>query len=241
MEQAAAQRLLIAFVPQPNQMTKMHRRVAAATTTRIFAGATLLLLVVHCSGSAWTPASPPNRGWGSIPTQRQLDLGTFSLVLATISTASSSSSSVLRASSQPQSPSGDASPSSLVRQGMTAFRQGQVAESIAYFDKAEQLSYSYSLTPYLWQRGLSYFYTNDFEAASRQFRTDVRVNPNDTEEIVWDIASQLRQQQQRIGSGSSTGATAMSVFPIPNQLSLPSGTKDGRKIMVSSQCRYAPD
>jgi Flp pilus assembly protein TadD len=64
---------------------------------------------------------------------------------------------------------------------MRAFRRGNVAESIQLFDLAERLSTSSSLTPFLWQRGISYYYVNDFAKARRQFRTDVAVNPSDVE------------------------------------------------------------
>jgi tetratricopeptide (TPR) repeat protein len=103
----------------------------------------------------------------------------------------------------------------LVADGMNAFRNGQVEKSIDLFDQAERVASS--LTPYLWQRGLSYYYVDRFDAASRQFRVDVQVNPNDAEEIVWDIASQLRLHHD-------------DQFPVPSQLQLP--RKDPRRIMV---------
>jgi len=37
----------------------------------------------------------------------------------------------------------------------------------------------------LWQRGLSLYYVNRFEEGATQFREDVAVNPNDTEESIW--------------------------------------------------------
>lgn len=42
-----------------------------------------------------------------------------------------------------------------------------------------------ALKPYLWQRGLSLYYTGEYEKAAAQFRQDVAVNPNDTEEAIW--------------------------------------------------------
>lgn len=63
-----------------------------------------------------------------------------------------------------------------------------------------------TMIPYLWQRGICYYYNDQYTSASRQFRTDVQVNPYDTEDIFWDIASQCRnyyyhvynqQQKQR--------------------------------------------
>jgi tetratricopeptide (TPR) repeat protein len=102
----------------------------------------------------------------------------------------------------------------LVGQGMQAFRDGHIAQSIALFDQVESLAPARA--PFLWQRGISYYYDNRFDEASKQFRLDAQVNPNDTEEIVWDIASQLK-------SGRS--------FPVENQMSL--HRQDPRRIMVS--------
>jgi hypothetical protein len=110
-----------------------------------------------------------------------------------------------------------------ILQGMQAFRNGNITESIQFFNDAEQAQ-GPTLTPFLWQRGISYYYHDDYELASRQFRIDVRVNPNDVEEIVWDIASQLRG-----------GAP----FPVPNQLALPPGARDRRRIMVRNVERRA--
>ena len=73
------------------------------------------------------------------------------------------------------------SPRILVSQGMEAFRKGDVQGSISLFDKADSLSADGSLTPFLWQRGLSLYYADRFEDASKQFRIDVKVNPLDVE------------------------------------------------------------
>ena len=103
----------------------------------------------------------------------------------------------------------------LVFRGMDAFRNGQVDLSIQLFDQAEAIKPS--LTPYLWQRGLSYYYADRFAEASQQFRMDVQVNPLDVEEIVWDIGSQMLL----LKPGES-----------PNAMALPKGKRDRRKIMV---------
>lgn len=102
-----------------------------------------------------------------------------------------------------------------VGDGMQAFRQGNIGESIDLFDKAE--AEEPRLDPFLWQRGLSYYYADEFDKASQQFRRDVKVNPLDVEEIVWDIASQLRVNP---------------TFPVPTALSLPRNQSDRRPIMA---------
>jgi tetratricopeptide (TPR) repeat protein len=104
-----------------------------------------------------------------------------------------------------------------IAEGMQAFREGQVEQSIKLFDQAEAAEPR--MDPYLWQRGLSYYYANDFDKASQQFRRDVSANPLDVEEIVWDIASQLRMSP--------------SEFPVPQAMSLPPLQKDRRPIMAA--------
>ena len=104
---------------------------------------------------------------------------------------------------------------------MDAFRQADVQNSIDLFDQAESIGGGPNYTPFLWQRGISYYYADRFQDASKQFRIDTQVNPRDTEEIVWDIASQLR---------AHPGQAAL---PLATQMSLPKGTKDPRRIMVS--------
>jgi tetratricopeptide (TPR) repeat protein len=138
---------------------------------------------------------------------------------ATRSTITTANSRIITALSATATTGGDlASARRFVAEGMTAFRNGQVERSIDWFDQAERAAPAL-ITPYLWQRGLSYYYADQFDNASRQFRTDVQVNPADVEEIVWDIASQLRR------SGDN------SPFPVPSQLQLP--RNDPRRIMVS--------
>ena len=41
------------------------------------------------------------------------------------------------------------------------------------------------IRPFLWQRGLSLYYRDRFAEGAAQFRDDVAVNPNDTEESIW--------------------------------------------------------
>lgn len=74
-------------------------------------------------------------------------------------------------------------PKLYVRRGMTQFKLGNIIESIEDFDQAEQLDPR--LTPYLWQRGLSYYYAHRFAEGIQQFEVDLTVNAEDVEETVW--------------------------------------------------------
>lgn len=100
-----------------------------------------------------------------------------------------------------------------VSEGMERFRRGDIQGSIESFDS----SVSPGSKAYLWQRGISYYYADDFEKGSQQFRNDVLRSPLDVEEIVWDIACLLRMDP---------------TFPSPTMMSLPPGKTDRRPIMV---------
>ena len=66
---------------------------------------------------------------------------------------------------------------------MVKFKLGQIAEFFAEFDTAKKLDSR--IIPYLWQRGLSYYYAARFAEGGKQFETDLTVNGKDVEETVW--------------------------------------------------------
>ncbi len=103
-----------------------------------------------------------------------------------------------------------------VAEGMELFRRGDIQGSIEKFDS----SVPPDSKAYLWQRGLSYYYADEFEKGSQQFRDDVLRSPLDVEEIVWDIACLLRMDP---------------TFPPPMMMSLPPGKTDRRPIMVNEK------
>lgn len=110
----------------------------------------------------------------------------------------------------------------LISLGMQRFKKGDVLGSIEAFNAAENKDPS--IRPYLWQRGLSYYYADMFQLGSDQFRYDVSVNPLDVEEIVWDIAC-----LGRLEKGNK------------DIMALPQGKKDRRKIMATVYSLYRGD
>ncbi|WGV25916.1 tetratricopeptide repeat protein [Halotia branconii] len=74
-------------------------------------------------------------------------------------------------------------PRIFVQRGMVYFKLAEINASIADFDMAEKLDPR--LTPYLWQRGLSYYYAAKFAEGAKQFEVDLTVNFQDVEETVW--------------------------------------------------------
>ena len=121
----------------------------------------------------------------------------------------------------------DDSPQTLVQKGMQSFRSGDVSTSLQYFDRANDSVPDNKLTPYLWQRGISYYYLDKFHEGHEQFSLDVRVNPLDVEEIVWDVACLARIDNTK--------------FPVEKQMALPNGKKDRRKIMSTVYSLFRND
>ena len=83
-------------------------------------------------------------------------------------------------------------PTVYIQRGMTYFKLGHIAEAIADFDRAEHLNPA--LTPYLWQRGLAYYYARRFADGAKQFEVDLTVNKHDVEETVWRYLCQAQLQ-----------------------------------------------
>jgi tetratricopeptide (TPR) repeat protein len=91
-----------------------------------------------------------------------------------------------------------------IQRGMASFQLGNIAASIDDFDRAEQLDPA--LTPYLWQRGIAYYYAERYVDGTRQFEADLAVNRHDVEETVWRYLCQA----QVLG----TRAAREALFPV---------------------------
>jgi tetratricopeptide (TPR) repeat protein len=83
-------------------------------------------------------------------------------------------------------------PQLFIQRGMASFQLGNIAASIDDFDRAEGLNPA--LTPYLWQRGIAYYYAERFEDGAKQFEVDLTVNGHDAEETVWRYLCQAQVQ-----------------------------------------------
>ncbi|XP_024394802.1 uncharacterized protein [Physcomitrium patens] len=147
------------------------------------------LLPVGCfgvKGSSPLPSQPSSSGRTEVPSKRGgrrgLVVGTVSGSAILLGTASVAAV-VLAARAMATSGGGREAAILATRRGMNLFAQGDVKGSVVEFDKALELDPRQR--PYLWQRGLSLYYLNRFEEGAKQFRDDVAVNPNDTEESIW--------------------------------------------------------
>ena len=97
-------------------------------------------------------------------------------------------------------------PKVYIQRGMIYFKLGHIAEAITDFDRAEH--FNPALTPYLWQRGLAYYYAERFTDGARQFEVDLTVNKHDVEETVWRYLCQAQLQ--------GTQVARTSLFPVRN-------------------------
>ena len=73
---------------------------------------------------------------------------------------------------------------------MSRFSQNDVEGSMEDFDRVIANDARYA--SYMWQRGISAYYLEAFDVGAAQFRDDVRVNANDTEEAVWAFLCEAR-------------------------------------------------
>ena len=71
----------------------------------------------------------------------------------------------------------------LQRRGEAYFKLAKIKESIADFDA--YLKIRPKQDPYHWQRGICYYYANEFKKGYEQFERHQVVNSNDVENAVW--------------------------------------------------------
>ena len=110
-----------------------------------------------------------------------------------------------------------------VSRAMQKFERNDVEGATLDFDAL--IAKSPGSKPYLWQRGIALYYIDEFREAEKQFREDVKVNPNDTEEAAWAFLSQMRKGGGE-GDVSSTLNKAREEF-------VELAGRDSRKVMGS--------
>jgi lipoprotein NlpI len=134
--------------------------------------ALLLLSLGGWTTHALSPPLPPPE------TPRQPSRRSF---LATAASGASAATATLGVSVNPVNAANLPS----VYEGMSAFANNKVEESVAIYDSI--IEADPRKKPFLWQRGLSLYYVERYKDGAEQFKTDVAVNPNDTEEQIWHL------------------------------------------------------
>ena len=113
-----------------------------------------------------------------------------------------------------------------VSRAMQKFERNDVEGATMDFDAL--IEKSPGSKPYLWQRGIALYYVDEFREAEKQFREDVRVNPNDTEEAAWAFLSQMRK-----GGGGEDDASSSSSLKKAREEFVELAGRDSRKVMGS--------
>ena len=83
-------------------------------------------------------------------------------------------------------------PAEYHQRGVQKFKAGQIKEAIADFDKFIELKPDQE--PYHWQRGIAYYYADEYAKGRRQFELHQKVNPNDVENAVWHFMCVAREK-----------------------------------------------
>ncbi len=114
-----------------------------------------------------------------------------------------------------------------VSRAMQKFERNDVEGATIDFDAL--IAKSPGSKPYLWQRGIALYYIDEFREAEKQFREDVKVNPNDTEEAAWAFLSQMRKG----GEGGGGGGDVSSTLNKAREEFVELAGRDSRKVMGS--------
>jgi len=116
-----------------------------------------------------------------------------------------------------------------VSRAMQKFERNDVEGATLDFDAL--IAKSPGSKPYLWQRGIALYYIDEFREAEKQFREDVKVNPNDTEEAAWAFLSQMRKGGE--GGGGGGGGDVSSTLNKAREEFVELAGRDSRKVMGS--------
>lgn len=102
---------------------------------------------------------------------------------------------------------------SFQRRGVERFFEADIAGSIADFDAF--LEFFPEEDPHHWQRGLSYYYAEEYEKGKAQFERHQTVNTQDVENAVWHFLCSVR------APGGSVEAARSALIPIERDRRVP--------------------
>lgn len=112
-----------------------------------------------------------------------------------------------------ESEAGQIRASALQRRGESRFFDADIKGSIADFD--EVIKMQPSQDPHHWQRGLSYYYAEDYQKGKEQFERHQTVNTQDVENAVWHFLCAVR------APGGDVKAAEKELIPIERDSRVP--------------------
>ena len=102
---------------------------------------------------------------------------------------------------------------SLQRRGEERFFEGKIDESIADFDAV--IARVPEQDPHHWQRGLCYYYAEEYQKGKAQFERHQEVNSQDVENAVWHFICSVR------APGGSVASAQENLIPIQRDSRVP--------------------
>jgi tetratricopeptide (TPR) repeat protein len=106
--------------------------------------------------------------------------------------------------------------------GEEHFRKSRLAEAIGDFDR--EVALDPDIAPEHWQRGIAYYYAEQFDQGARQFELHRAVNPQDVENSAWHFLCIVR------GTRGSVEKARKALIPV---------TEDARAPMAEVQSLFA--
>jgi len=105
-------------------------------------------------------------------------------------------------------PSNGRNPQTILNRAIADFRDGQIEESAAGFDRL--VAMAPDMMPQLWQRGIALYYAGRYKDCRAQFESHRTVNPNDVENAAWHFLCVARAE-----SPEAARAALLAVGPDP--------------------------
>jgi Tol biopolymer transport system component len=123
----------------------------------------------------------------------------------------------------------------LQSRGEKHFRHGNLAESIADFDR--QLQLRPDEEAHHWQRGIAYYYAREFEKGARQFERHRTVNPEDVENAAWHFLCVARAPDGSVEKARKAliPVTKDARIPMAEIQQLFAGTKSPEEVLKVGQ------
>jgi lipoprotein NlpI len=123
----------------------------------------------------------------------------------------------------------------LQSRGEEHFRQARIAEAIADFDRQVKLQPDHAAKH--WQRGIAYYYANQFEKGARQFELHQTVNRQDVENAAWHFLCIVRAPKGSMEAARKCliPVTRDSRIPMPQIQQLFAGTMSPEQVLRAGE------
>ena len=116
--------------------------------------------------------------------------------------------------------------------GDTRFMNGEMKQAIAAYDRAIELAPA--LEPRCWQRGLAYYFANEFELGKAQFDVHQTVNSQDVENSVWHLLCNSRLVGLEKARDAMIPIQGDSRTPMPEVFKLFAGQGTANEVMQAA-------